>query len=121
MSSDRIPHLRRQQALLREHLAWLEAEIARESADSNNPKAEVEAPVIFTEVTPAFPSPVSTFADTAASAGSTTGTPDELLQQYAEQERLRPDRARTGCILAAALFFGLLCAGLTIVYFLRYR
>ena len=36
--AERLDHLRRQRALLLEHLAWLEAEIARESPSPTLPK-----------------------------------------------------------------------------------
>ena len=140
MSSDRLTHLRRQQTLLREHLAWLDAEVARETAADNSPTAAITAAtaaanasaaaavnVPLGEVAPAFPPslPAMTAAagrtESPASTAVAAETPDELLQRFAETERLQPDRARLGCLAAAVLAFLLLGGGVALVYFLHYR
>lgn len=133
--SDRIAELRRQRAVLEEHLAWLDREIAAEAR--HVPAARVVAP---SPITPGLPaaSPARTLS-TAAGGDATVATTvtvvaptlargsvsgaaasprhDALLDEY----RVRPDAVkndvRKGCFLYFALAFVLLGIGVTILWF----
>lgn len=81
--SDRLQELRRQRALLQQHVAWLDQEIARQSGPAPAP-SPVAAPA------PAAVAPTSTAQPLA----------DDILGRY---EREKPGNmaldARRGCIL----------------------
>jgi len=90
--SERLRHLQRQQALLREHLAWIDAEIVRETVPvvpviSETPPA-TERPPAVTLATSAAPAAPSALADA-----------DALIERYASDERQNPDDIRRGCLL----------------------
>ena len=100
--SDRLQELLRQKALLDEHAAWLEREIAAERgrAGENLPAAAPPAPV------PAPPPPGMTDADA-----------DALLDQYRNNPQSIQQEVKRGCLL---YFFGALALvglGVLIVYF----
>ena len=99
--SDRRQELLRQQAMLREHLAWLDKELARETG--------IASPtlVIPTLTTPKAPIVPLSDADT-------------LLSNYAASERHDPTALRRGCFLAFAIAIAALVLGVLAVYFLHY-
>jgi len=99
--TDRHQELRRQHELLRQHLAWLEREMARETAADKSPAT---VPAMVQAQTPAVPA-----EDT-----------DALLNTYAADERHNPESTKRGCLLIFAATLGLLIAGVTTVYFLFY-
>jgi len=109
--SERLRHLQRQQALLREHLAWIETEIARESGDATLPPTSANAATPL----PALPRPDI----------STTDTPppeaDALLEKYASEERQNPSDIRRGCFIVFASALSLLAAGVAALWLLFYR
>ncbi|MBW8781434.1 MAG: hypothetical protein JF599_06060 [Verrucomicrobia bacterium] len=102
--NDRLQELLRQQALAREQLAWLEKEIARESAAASpTPPAPTLAPQIQPAIT------------------STPEEADALLDKYAKAERHNPRALKRGCLLLFFVVLGL-CVLLTLtIYFLHYR
>jgi len=106
--TDRQQELRRQHALLREHLAWLEREMERESAP------RVTQPTQAAPVTGPAAIPLS----------QATALPSEdveaLLNTYAADERHNPESTKRGCLLAFAITLGLLIIGVTAAYFLFY-
>ncbi len=93
--SERLRQLQRQQALLREHLAWIEGEIAREKPAGSNaaPPPAIHTPPADPEFTPTT---ATRLAD---------GDADALLERYAAAERQNPRSIRLGCLL---IFFGTL-------------
>jgi hypothetical protein len=97
---DRLPDLKRQRALVREHLAWLDREIA----------AAEKARYAAGEPPPPTESPASRSA-----------TNPELEANYQPDAIATHESTRRGCLMyaiaALALFFGTLVA----IYFLRYR
>lgn len=106
--SERLRQLQRQQALLREHLAWIESEIARETA----------APATTGAPTPA--------ADpTSAARPSPDGPPahdaDALLAHYAAEEKQNPDDLRRGCFIVFFLALALIASAVTVAWLLFYR
>ncbi|HTJ77614.1 MAG TPA: hypothetical protein VL357_01335 [Rariglobus sp.] len=105
--SDRHQDLRRQYELLREHLAWLEKEIAIETAKSSG-QPIVAAPASR----PPPPSP--------SVAPTTITDADALLADYSQTERHDPKATKQGCLLAFGIMLALLAAGVTAAYFLFY-
>jgi len=106
----RLDELHRQRALLREHLAWLDREIA--AAENASP-----APAPAGTTAPALPA-VPDLAPLPSVPSSDRPGPvdaDEMLAQYRTQSQdLRTD-VRKGCFLyftTAFLALGLLVAGL---------
>lgn len=103
--SERLRHLQRQQLLLREHLDWIEKEIARETAARTPPSAP--------SATDAAPPP-----DGSETIGDEA---DALLERYGSQDREDPAALRTGCIVAFAATLLLLAASLALIWFVFYR
>ena len=98
--SERLRQLQRQQALLREHLAWIESEIARETAA---PAAD--------PTSAARPSPDGPPAHDA----------DALLAHYAAEEKQNPDDLRRGCFIVFFLALALIASAVTVAWLLFYR
>jgi hypothetical protein len=101
--SERLRHLQRQQALLREHLVWIEAEISRETvrAELSPPRPTAWVPQKNVEAEPI--------------------DADALLERYAEKERQHPADIRRGCLLFFIGALALLALTLTAIWWLRYR
>ena len=124
--SDRLAELRRQRALMAEHLAWLDREIAGtgEKAPSvaalsaSVPAAHhpVAAPTA-TPTAPADPTPAAATAPATAVAPEVAAAADAILEEY----RVQPDSVHTdvkkGCFLYFAAAFALLAAVVTILYY----
>lgn len=102
--SERLRHLQRQQALLREHLAWIDNEIAREQPAAGTPPVSAFIPPAV--VAP----PVSAGADA-----------DALLEKYGSGERQDPAAIRRGCFIVFIAAFGVLAAGVATVWLVFYR
>ncbi|MCS6243727.1 MAG: hypothetical protein H2172_07725 [Opitutus sp.] len=101
--SERLRNLQRQQIILREHLAWIEAEIAQETAPTENVATR---PTPWQRTTPEVNEPIDA---------------DALIERYAGKERQQPADIRRGCLLlflGAFALFALLIVG---VWWLRYR
>lgn len=116
--SDRLSHLQRQQALLREHLAWIESEIAAESGKS----APSPLAPILPSSQPRASAPPSL---PVSSTGSITAAPpaevDALIEQYATTERQNPADIRRGCFLVFTAAFLLLAGVVGAVWLLFYN
>ncbi|HVU24406.1 MAG TPA: hypothetical protein VHE13_09805 [Opitutus sp.] len=95
MDPDRLAELHRQRAIVRDHLAWLENEIA---ASTGQPPPGRPAP-------PPAPAPVppGEFHDPAPNAAGTA------------------DSARRGCLFATFVLLLVGAIALTAIYFVRYR
>lgn len=99
--SSRLQELLRQKAMLAEHAAWLDREIAREQAQAGAPVPAAPPPMAPATVPmPAAPVPS---ADLDAEAAA-------LIQQYGDAAHSSHERIRTGCILyiVAAVILALL-------------
>ena len=94
--SDRLPELRRQRALVAEHLAWLDREIA--DAGSETP------------VTPAHPGAV---ADLPSA--------EKILDEFRREAESSPAKVRQGCLWSFVCGMALLILGIATIYWLRYR
>jgi len=131
--SDRLRHLQRQQTLLREHLAWIEAEIARESTSTPPPLLIPAAP----PATPAnqepsptpelapTPKPAARLSDSSQPAPTTDSTSaldvDELIQRFAAEEHENPEASRRGCLLIFGTSLLLLVSIVALVWIIYYR
>lgn len=108
--SARLAELRRQRALVQQHLAWLDAEIA--AVDGK----ERHAPP------PAFATPVAPVI--AAPAAPTTINPadtDALLAHYGAEERTSPRQVKLGCWIAFIVLFTGFWGAVGVWYFLKTR
>jgi hypothetical protein len=124
--ADRLSELLRQRALLQEHLAWLDREIA---AASDRPAApQVPAPVVPPAAPVALPAAASlparvTVAVPAAPvAVSAEAAPlaDEILDQYRVPTQTLQTDVRKGCLLYFVGAFVLLF-GIVAVLYLAFR
>ena len=108
--TDRHQELLRQHELLREHLAWLEQEMARESTANPQPPVTMSAP----------PRAASATLVQAHATALPAEDADALLNTYSADERHNPESTKRGCLLALAITLGLVIVGVTTVYFLVY-
>ncbi len=123
-AADRLAELRRQRALIQEHLAFLDREIA--SAEGKPASAPTSTPLGVTAPSPAAQSqPGATkIPDPVTSPTAAEGADDEAEAMLAEYRRPTGDvqrDVRTGCFLyfaAALLMLGLV---VTILYFALHR
>ena len=112
MSDDRLKELVRQRALLAEHLAWLDREIAA-APGAPSPEA-VAAPV---PVQPSLPPPVAA----ATPAPVPPAEVDALFDRFRSEEAGRGQVSKQGCwlVFAALMLVSLIAIGALV--FLRYR
>jgi hypothetical protein len=103
--SERLQELLRQKALLDEHAAWLEREIAAERARTGDRPPAESAPV----APPAASPPAVTDAETDALLDQYRGTPQSLHQEV-----------RRGCLLYFFAALAVVGLGALIIY-LAYR
>lgn len=147
--SDRLPELLRQRALVQEHLAWLDREIAAASGAPLTPPPSAlsdpskltlrQTPAPASAPLPAAPSYVAAqaaaitqhaaasraaaAASTAASAESplVTATAESILDEY----RVPPDTLKTdvrkGCFLYFFVALGAVAALVTVLYFVLHH
>jgi hypothetical protein len=101
--SERIRTLQRQQAILREHLAWIEAEIAQEIVPTDTC---TNRPATWQRTTPASKDPIDA---------------DALIERYAGKERQNPADIRRGCLLFFIGTLALCAIVIASVWWLRYR
>lgn len=124
--SDRLAELVRQRALVQEHLAWLNREIAAAAeaakpapvpdgpttAGSPASEATTPSPSIPTATRPAGAAPVLPVAPPAAAAVD----PDEIIARYQVAPTAMKQDLRKGCLLYFAGAFILLGLIITILY-----
>ena len=128
MSNDRLDALRRQRALVAQHLAWLDAEIAAANGAPAPvfPPLDGPAPASLPPAPPALPvradntdqTPPAAEPDKLALANARA---TEILEQYAATDRFNPETTRRGCLLFAVAVFLFGVAAVLAVYFFRYR
>ncbi|MBL9199534.1 MAG: hypothetical protein JNL39_03465 [Opitutaceae bacterium] len=113
MPTDRLAELRRQRALVQEHLAWLEREITATEKPPAATNPGQPPPAASLAPHPAARSPAPATPDTA-----TAGPPvDDILDQYrAAPGSVRQD-VRKGCLLYFTLALVIFAAGVAILYF----
>ena len=125
--ADRLSELARQRALLSEHLAWLDREIADETVkrliptqpsvpSTSAPVASATAPTAPpVKTTPVAPSP-SESAATGASSSPGADDGREILEQYRVTPTSVKQDVRKGCLLYFAAAFLLLGLVVAILY-----
>lgn len=114
--SPRLTELRRQRALLREHAAWLDGEIAREEATlaGGSPGANVAAS--SAPNTPAVP-PLSPAGDPTIGDANSDADPDAIMDEYRTPTTDLQRDVRTGCFLYFAAALLILGAVVVVLYF----
>lgn len=119
---DRLDELVRQRALVQEHLAWLNREIA--AAEAARASAPSASPVPSVPIAPASAPLHSTLASTSPAqtppVASETATPidaDEILARYQVKPGSLKQDVRKGCFLYFAGAFVLLGIGVALLYF----
>jgi hypothetical protein len=142
MPEERLAELLRQRALLSQHVAWLDAEIARASGASGSlgiPPAPAPAPL------PSPPQPIITAAPAAIAVAAVAPAPaadepaepapepvseavalankraDEIIANYAATESFNPESTRRSCLLLAIAVFLIGSAALIGIYLFNYR
>jgi len=105
--SDRLNELQRQRALVQEHLAWLEREIAHESG----------APAPVASPAPAAPPRPVSLAPRGRDPVAVEAEADAILQQYRDQSRNVKQDVRKGCFLYFVLAFFVLGVAVAALYF----
>lgn len=115
--SDRLAELVRQRALVQEHLAWLNREIAA-AATAAKPTATLASDATITPPAPAAGNIVTPPASIPISAEpATPADPDEIIARYqATPASVRQD-VRKGCLLYFAAAFVLLGLVVIALYF----
>jgi hypothetical protein len=101
--SDRLSELQRQRDLLREHLAWIEREIAAEVNDG--------APLPLQPIAPA----------PAIRAPLDPHEADAILAQYSKPPASIATQTKAGCILYFVVGVALLAVAGTVIYFMMTR
>ena len=115
--SDRLNELRRQRALMQEHLAWLEAEISREAGGAGllTPK-----PVPATTPTPRADSSAgaaSSMVPSLTPAEPTDFEAEAILSQYSSPRGNIREDVRKGCLLYFGVALALVVAAVAGLWF----
>lgn len=118
--SDRLAELRRQRALVREHLAWLDREIAHADESDHLPAGFVKQPApaaaIVAAVVNAGPL-ANSVSSPAAESFATATAADAILSEYRVPAAALKSDVRKGCLIYFAAAFALVAAGVAILYF----
>lgn len=109
---DRLAELRRQRALVQEHLDWLDREIAAAGGStpallSPRPAAFTPAPAIVAKLPPSIPAAATPDAREA----------ETILEQYRTSDKSLKTDVRKGCLLYFAAAFVLLGLGVAALWF----
>jgi hypothetical protein len=117
MSPDRLAELRRQRALVAQHLAWIDSELSTAGAGqppAPSTDAAAEANVVAPPLLPALEAnqnPAVALANKRA---------DEIIEQYRATEALDPSSTKRGCLLLIGGIFALGGAVLMAIYYFGY-
>lgn len=124
--SDRLQELLRQRALVEEHLAWLDGEIAAAGGESAD-KSEAPLWPAASPAKPASPNPaVSALTATppAVALPSTPALPpevakvaDQIIEEYRVEPKALHTDVRKGCLLYFFAALGLVILGAVGFYF----
>jgi len=106
--SDRLPELHRQRALVAEHLAWLDREIAADGG---------ETPGTLSILPPQADSPPLNPTGDA----SNLPVAEEILEKFRRDAESSPARMRQGCIWSFVAAMALFILGVATIYWLCYR
>ena len=140
--SDRLAELLRQKQLLQEHLNWLDQEIARTAtsaalgappppsvakpapAVTEKPPSEAVADAPVAPPGASEPKPAPTEPRLVAPEGKSEEAmrmADEIIARYQQEEAIRPEDTKRGCIVLASAVFVILAAIFLVTYVLFYR
>jgi hypothetical protein len=137
MPDERLAELLRQRALLSQHVAWLDAEIARASGAIGSvgvqspPTKPLPPPA--QPIAPAAPAEIAIAAADKVPAAEPAPEPvseavvlankraDEIIAQYAATDRFNPESTRRSCLLLAIAAFLIGTATLIGIYLFNYR
>ncbi len=126
MPSERLDALLRQRALVSQHLAWLDTEIAAANSDGAPPPlATPSPPVRVPAPAPAFAAhedptafPPSAPPEVIAQANARA---DEIIAEHSTSDRFDPVSTKRGCILLAIAVSLLGVTGILGAYLFWYR
>lgn len=118
---DRLNELLRQRALLEEHLAWLEREIATASARKDHPapaapQVSATAEAAAAVPAPTVPSPIAAVTVIPSSSSRAPIDADALLQRYGQDARTSPADLKKGCWMAFSVVLAAVVAAALAVY-----
>lgn len=111
---DRLAELRRQRALVQEHLAWLEREIAATESAGGKIAAEVRPAIPASPL----PRPSASPAPITPPSPPSDASIDKLLEQYRSAPGSVKQDVRKGCLLYFALALAVFAASVAVLYFL---
>jgi hypothetical protein len=121
MSPDRIAELRRQRALVQEHLAWIDGEIAKETgvtAFSSTSETNAAAPITSDAKMPvAGAAPAITAPATTAGSEDVDALADAAMAEYRVSPDALQNDVRKGCFLYFAAAFALLAVVVAVLWF----
>ena len=122
-SPSRLDQLRRQRALVQEHLAWLDREIAGEMTSGRTAGPSTSEPSGYRAPLPSGPARASTAPVSAVAAPASAGVNvDELFDRLrADDQKENAPPSKTGCWIAFAVIMLVLigAAGAAIVFLYR--
>jgi hypothetical protein len=125
MSPDRLAELRRQRALVAQHLAWIDAELtAAGSGQAPSPVAAPESSPAPSSAPPSAPMTeastinVATPVDPSVALANTRA--DEIIEKYRATEALDPQAAKRGCLTLFGAAFALAGFVVLAIYYFRY-
>lgn len=124
MSPDRLAELRRQRALVAQHLAWIDAELtAAGTGQPPTPATSAGLPeTVDLERAPSSP-PVSSppaLPEADPSVVLANARADEIIERYRATEALDPAATKRGCLLVIGALFALGGAVLLAIYYFGY-
>ncbi|HEY0968538.1 MAG TPA: hypothetical protein VGD88_14190 [Opitutaceae bacterium] len=118
MSDDRLKELLRQRALLAEHLAWLDREIAA----AQPPKGTVATPMPADNPAIAGNAPAAGQPRLVQPAVSAPATDvDALFDRLQTEEKSRGQFSKQGCWLVFSILMLVSLVGIAALIFIRYR
>lgn len=127
MSPDRLAELRRQRALVAQHLAWIDAELT--AAGAGHPPPAPVSPPLPQDGAPApslavAAAPLTSSADLAPpedpALALANSRADEIIEKYRATEALDPRAAKRGCLVLFGAFCVLGAATLLAIYYFGY-
>jgi hypothetical protein len=110
--SDRLTELKRQRALMAEHLQWLDREIAAVAGHPGNP---VAPPL------PAPPPVASPAAVQTLPSNLPTSSTDPAFAAFQEEERRRGEVSKSGCWIVFSALLLIVVGSLTAFILTKYR
>ena len=117
MSPDRLAELRRQRALVAQHLAWIDSELFE--AEAGQPSAP-SAPAAIPAPAGKPPQLPATGNNDNPAVALANAKADEIIERYRATEAPDPGSARRGCLLLIGAMFALGGAVLLAIYYFGY-